>query len=589
MAKEFVPGQQFVAGAQDAGGAGAAGGWAGGEFNPQEGGAFDAGQVYGADGPGAYGGAEAQQGYGEVAAEWGAGQGVVGGWFELDCTPHSPAAAFEAQASGVTAVVCDRQEELVWAGDADGWLRSLAMEQPGEEHPPPPECHTSVRGHPSSVLDMCANRHGVLSVSDARVTFHDRGGLLKHSWGEQQKLGQVRACCFGDRDLCYVAGTDSRLLQLNLSKGQLMRDQTVEAGVSVIHADRSTVVCGGSDGNLVVRDTRTMKATLTLQAHTHSVLDLDAKANMVITCGYQRRFDRSTQAMGAAEDRFINVYDVRHTRRQLSQIPLSSGPYQLCFHPNFSSTVMVLSSTGSFQQCDVSGGQQDLTEYHIESEGDFVAAFDMSRSAEVLMFGDSGGFLHRWVDRQPFRVNSASQQTESPGRFPPPASFELDIDDPSASVPVVSLYPEDQSGLFSDMRTRDWRQSRVAQPPRTIGPDLLERVEERDAIGVVRPVPSGFVRNSTMGSLSWKNVSRAKAKAALAAFSPGAIAMAADGTPPPQTGGTFNTDGTALKRLFSPGQAMKVSLCLLMLLTAHGQLNLDFVARCGATRTNASI
>ena len=74
---------------------------------------------------------------------------------------------------------------------------------------------------------------------------------------------------------------------------------------------------------------------------------------------------------------------------------------------------------------------------------------------------------------------------------------------------------------------------------------LLERVEERDAIGVVRPVPSGFVRNSTMGSLSWKNVSRAKAKAALAAFSPGAIAMAADGTPPPQTGGTFNTDGTA--------------------------------------------
>ena len=61
MAKEFVPGQQFVAGAQDAGGAGAAGGWAGGEFNPQEGGAFDTGQVYGADGAGAYGGAEEQQ------------------------------------------------------------------------------------------------------------------------------------------------------------------------------------------------------------------------------------------------------------------------------------------------------------------------------------------------------------------------------------------------------------------------------------------------------------------------------------------------------------------------------------------------
>ena len=34
--------------------------------------------------------------------------------------------------------------------------------------------------------------------------------------------------------------------------------------------------------------------------------------------------------------------------------------------------------------------------------------------------------------------------------------------------------------------------------------------------------------------------------------------MAADGTPPPQAGGKFDTEGNTLKQLFSPGQAVKM-------------------------------
>eukprot|EP01043_Picozoa_sp_COSAG02_P064833 COSAG02_NODE_9597_length_2166_cov_40.635320_1_plen_667_part_10 len=536
---EFVPGQAFIPAESS-------------ESGFQAGDGAHAQQMYG-------------QGYGDQAYHdqttdaWGAGQ--ISGWFEHDSTPHSVVDPnLMQQMAGVTAVACDRHEEIIWTADAMGYITALATAQPEDEGAPAPapECLVSVRGHRTSVLAMCPNRHGVLSVSDTRVAFHTRGGILKHEWSTGPKLSQLRTCCFGDRDMCYVAGDNNRMLQLSLSKGQLLRDQTLESGVSCMHADRSTVVCGGSDGKLVVRDTRTMKPTLTLQAHTHSILDLDMKANTVVTCGYQRRFDRATQQMGAAEDRLINVYDVRHTRRQLSQIPVATGPYKLRFHPNFSATVIVLSATGGFHQCDIGGGASDFTEYQIESEGDFVSSFDVSSSGEVLAFGDSGGFVHRWVDRQPFQVNQSSQPTERVDRSPGAPSFELDISDASAAMPVVHLYSEDQGELFSEMRTRDWSSSRVGQPPRTIGPEVLERVEQRDAIGVVRPVPDGFVRNSTMGSLSWKNVTRAKAKAALAAFSPGAIAMAADGTPPPQAGGQFAADGTTLKRLFSPGQAVKM-------------------------------
>ena len=528
---EFVPGQAFVP----------AEGYRGLQRATEEGFQDDGAELYGLDGG------------------WGAG--AMGGWFEHDSTPHSVVDPnLMQQMAGVTVVACDRHEELIWSADAMGYITALCCSLPEEAEeeegapPPPPECIVSVRGHRDSVLAMCPNRHGVLSVSSTRVAFHTRGGMLKHEWSTEG----LRTCCFGDRDMCYVAGENNRLLQLSLSKGQLLRDQALDSGVSCMHADRSTVVCGGSDGRLIVRDTRTMKPTLTLQAHSHSILDLDMKANTVVTCGYQRRFDRATQQMGAAEDRFIHVYDVRHTRRELSQIPVATQPYQLRFHPNFSATVVVLSSTGAFHQCDIGGGALDLIEYQIESDGDFVSSFDVSSSGEVLAFGDSGGFVHRWVDRQPFTVNQSSQPTERVDRGPEAPSFELEINDPSASMPVVHLYSEDQGALFSEMRARDWSSSRVGQPPRTIGPEVLARVEQRDAIGVVRPVPDGFVRNSTMGSLSWKHVTRAKAKAALAAFSPGAITMAADGTPPPQAGGPFAADGTTLKRLFSPGQAVKM-------------------------------
>ena len=98
--------------------------------------------------------------------------------------------------------VCSRPEE--------------AEEEEGAP-PPPPECIVSVRGHRESVLAMCPNRHGVLSVSSTRVAFHTRGGMLKHEWSTEG----LRTCCFGDRDMCYVAGENNRLLQLSLSKGQL--------------------------------------------------------------------------------------------------------------------------------------------------------------------------------------------------------------------------------------------------------------------------------------------------------------------------------------------------------------------------------
>jgi PAB-dependent poly(A)-specific ribonuclease subunit 2 len=556
-------------------------GWTGGDFRPE--GASGGGGMQAPGG--AIGGYEQQAGTGgfpaaaaaygaqlqaDAGVSWGthAEQGVAQGWWELDCTPHACGGAPNGSpVPPVTAVACDTVQEIIWTANAEGWVASLSADQSvtRRQHAAPPQLYTSVRAHAQSVHGLCASRFGVLSISDSRVTFHNRGGMLKHEWGKAQKLEQLRAACFGERDSCFVAGNINRLLQISLGKGQLLRDVPLDAGVTALRSCRSSVVCGGSDGVVTMRDTRQLKATQSLQAHSHSVLDLDVQGHILVTCGYQKRFDRSTQAMGAAEDRFINVYDIRTHRQQLSQIPCPYGPYQLRFHPNFTSTVFVLSSAGVFQQCDVqdlSGHSEDIHSYPIQSDGDCVNAFDVSKSAEVLVFGDSGGFIHRWVDRQPFRMNPTAEPVEHVDRHPGPPAFQLELDDLDSSLPVVQLAAQDDAALLSNMRYGDWKQNKVAQPPRTIEPDLLARVELRDTIGVIDPVPDGFVRNSTMGSLTWKHVSRAEAKAALQAFSPGAVSMAADGTPPVHATRFGSARAGAARfgpsKLFSPGQAAKM-------------------------------
>eukprot|EP01048_Picozoa_sp_COSAG05_P007286 COSAG05_NODE_509_length_9130_cov_3.978740_8_plen_1222_part_00 len=526
-------------------------GWIGGEFVPTDYGGTGSGTADLYDGFGAYSGGTAEGWPSQVSS------GLTG-WFELDCTPCS----VQPRAPGITAVACDAVQEMVWVGSAEGCVTAMSMDQTSaDDQPTPPEIYTSVRGHDGRVGVVCANRFGVLSVSETRATFHSRGGILKHYWDPSSGLDKLRAACFGEKDICYLAGECNQLHQLSLGKGQLLRGVAGDTGINVLKTSRSSIACGGSDGSLVMRDTRTMAVSQTLQAHSHSVLDLDIKGHTVVTCGYQKRFDRSIQAMGAAEDRFINVFDVRMNRQQLSQIPCMYAPYQLRFHPNFTSIVFVLSSNGVFQQFDVQGvSQNELNAYTIESEGDFVQAFDVSRTAEVLAFGDSGGFVHRWADRQPCRINPTSEPIEKLHLYPGPPSFSLDIDDPNMSLPVVHLYPSGDGGLFSDMRFRDLKHNLVAQPPRTIAPELMARVETRDSIGVIRPVPDGFVRNSGAGCLTWKHVSRAKAKAALSAFSPGAATMVIDGTPPARgvSGARMGSAHFGPSRLFSPGQAMKM-------------------------------
>lgn len=51
----------------------------------------------------------------------------------------------------------------------------------------------------------------------------------------------------------------------------------------------------------------------------------------------------------------MQVYDLRLAPRMTASIPFPAGPSLLRFHPKFSSTILIASSSGTFTLADTSG------------------------------------------------------------------------------------------------------------------------------------------------------------------------------------------------------------------------------------------
>lgn len=52
----------------------------------------------------------------------------------------------------------------------------------------------------------------------------------------------------------------------------------------------------------------------------------------------------------------MQVYDLRSAPRMTASVPFPAGPSLLRFHPKFSSTILITSSSGTFTLADTSGG-----------------------------------------------------------------------------------------------------------------------------------------------------------------------------------------------------------------------------------------
>lgn len=243
-----------------------------------------------------------------------------------------------------------------------------------------------------------------------------------------------------------LGGTKNTLFSVDLRQGQLADAVDISQGVCVLKPAGRFIASGGVNGELALRDPRSLKLEHSFEVHTGSVSDVEVKGDLLVTCGYANRYNE------VFVDSVVKVFDMR-TMRMLGQIHFPPGPAFLQFHPMFSSLLAIVSQSGYVQYRDVqyelmtSPGieysSSDNTLYKVSTRGEVVENFGLSSSGEVMMFGDSGGKVHVFALRS--KQNEYGQNTSCLNLQPLMRDEDPDMPD---GLNLLSDWPPSYTTLY---------------------------------------------------------------------------------------------------------------------------------------------
>jgi PAB-dependent poly(A)-specific ribonuclease subunit 2 len=251
---------------------------------------------------------------------------------------------------------------------------------------------------------------------------------------------------------------------------------SIPAGVCAVRgpAARGLLALGTLGGGVLLADPRAgYKVEHSLAAHASGLADLDARSELLATCGYGSR-------QGAVvPDPYVKVYDLRMGARMASSLGFNPGPALLRLHPKFSSTLLLASLGGTFTLADTGAAAGFQRYQQLEADGDQISSLDVSSSGETVLFGSAAGYLHAWAlsGQQPC-VNQGSSVLETAPRKQPPA-VPLAEDDCFA---LAAVYPPPAGArLLSDWPERELRAPHL--PPRLVHPAVAKGLRQVDFVG----------------------------------------------------------------------------------------------------------
>lgn len=272
------------------------------------------------------------------------------------------------------------------------------------------------------------------------------------------------------------------------------------------------LVCGSTQGDLILHDPRSLAVEHRIQAHTGTISDLDVSGNLIVTCGFSDR--QGTLVI----DPMVKVYDMR-TMRSLAPLPFPNGPSFLKMHPKLSTTVCIASQTGQFQMCDVGNLSSGIQFYQVRHEtvvyvvgcspyqemkaanlraihsfidaqintASYINGFDISYSGEMIAFGDASNVVHVWGDKPEPQMNHFSNPIDAPTITMSPTVTVSDSD-PLSSIGM----PYYQEQLLSAWPAKTIFP--VGRKPQPIPAAIMDNMKMIDFVGYA-PNPGLRLRN----------------------------------------------------------------------------------------------
>ncbi|CAH2048481.1 unnamed protein product, partial [Iphiclides podalirius] len=390
---------------------------------------------------------------------------------------------------GVSAVVFDKYEELIWMGNQGGHVTSY--------YGPGMQKYTSFQIHESEeVRDILTVEKGIYALTKTTLRHQIRRGIPKHTHRSQNMIDMQ--CLFQvNPTKLMMGGHQNNLLELDLNKMSETVLPIKEDGCVVLRSGGGALVaCGSANGKVALRDIRTPNtAEHTFRAHTACLSDLDMQGDLLITCGF-------TQSVGgvAVAEPYVAVWDVRCLRGGVGgggawSLRTAAPPLLLHFLPAFSGRAAALSGDGHVALLHLNtpsdAGRQSVFQVDIQSSQ--CSVMDVSATSQALVFGDQAGHLHLFSPQHNHEpvFNNFSRSTEFADQVVgmPCVSFN----DTAFQFSTVSLPPLTSGARwFNELPPEFFK--KIYRKAKSVDPEVLKSMKMQGPIGYA-PNPRNVKRN----------------------------------------------------------------------------------------------
>ncbi|KAF0980632.1 hypothetical protein FDP41_013115 [Naegleria fowleri] len=367
-------------------------------------------------------------------------------------------------------VVADNYDECIWTGSSNGRITGY--------HYPSMDKYCSFRAFEPNydIKQMIVQKERIYSLSSNGFSVHSRGGLYRYSFEDSEFFGdQLLTFTFhsdytpgghsqGSRSQysLIMGGNFTKLFNFDLNAQKIISQVETNQGICIMKTGGRYVCCGGTLGELSLRDPRSLKSEHSFEVHTGTISDIAIKDNVLVTCGFNNRYGELTV------DNMVKAFDLR-TLRMLGQVHFPLDPTFLGFHPRVSSMLLIVSQTGCFQFKDLQAAfnhqyqNSDSQLYQIsldqnDNNPSCIQSFDISSTGNIITFGDQNGLLHFWSSQ-------SALDTYNQEEYKPLNAHRL-VDE--------EAMPNDGTTLLSDWPNYSYL---VGQHPLEIHPQILENLE----------------------------------------------------------------------------------------------------------------
>ncbi|XP_053609702.1 PAN2-PAN3 deadenylation complex catalytic subunit PAN2 isoform X2 [Plodia interpunctella] len=388
---------------------------------------------------------------------------------------------------GVSAVVFDKYEELIWMGNQGGHVTSYYGANMQK--------YTSFQVHQSEeVRDILTVEQGIYALTKTSLRHQIRRGIPKHTF-RSQNMTDMQCLYQVSPTKLMMGGHQEKLIDLDLTK-MIETVLPIQAeGCAVLRSGGGTLVaCGSANGTVALRDLRSPSASeQVFKAHTACLSDLDMQGDLLITCG----FTESVNGVAVAEP-YVVIWDVRCLRGSNKiegawSIQTASPPLLLHFLPAFSGRAVALSGDGHVALLHVNAPDEEQSVFQVDTHSSLCSVMDVSSTSQALVFGDQAGHLHLFSPQHNHEpvFNNFSRATEFADQVVglPYVSFN-DTTFQHSSVPLPPLASGNK--WFNALPEEFFK--KVFRKPKPIDAEVLKSMKMQGPIGYA-PNPRTTKRN----------------------------------------------------------------------------------------------